>query len=161
MRQFYKCGLPVFFLLLLFFTGCGQNQAEDIPSDLMAAIDSFYATIETDDIEARIALFSDEALMLPNHWGISQGRKTIGDGLRSGEGWVFKLRDRKLVDMDVNGSLAYTVNSYDYTYHAEGAEPQWHKTKNVHIWKRDATGAWKLHVDIWNSNVPISEFPHE
>ena len=53
------------------------------------------------------------------------------------------------------------MNSYFYTYHTEGAEPQWHQTKNVHIWRRDPGGGWKLHVDIWNSDVPIDEFRNE
>jgi ketosteroid isomerase-like protein len=113
-------------------------------------------------ISAVIAIFSGcGAIMMPNHWTIYNGKETIAAVIKSGEGSVFKIRDREIVDMDVSGSLAYTVNSYYYTYHAEGADPQWHKTKNVHIWKRDAGGQWKLHVDIWNSDVPMSEFPNE
>jgi ketosteroid isomerase-like protein len=63
--------------------------------------------------------------------------------------------------MYVSGDLACTANSYYYTYHASDSEPRWHKTKNVHIWKRDAGGEWKLHVDIWNSDVPLDAFGDE
>jgi ketosteroid isomerase-like protein len=143
------------------FSGCEQNQENGIPADLKTAINAFYTAVESGEAEAHIAMFSEAAIMMPNHWTMYNGKETIADVIRSGEGSVFKLRDREIVDMDVSGSLAYTVNSYYYTYHAEGADPQWHKTKNVHIWKKDAAGQWKLHVDIWNSDVPMSEFANE
>jgi ketosteroid isomerase-like protein len=54
--------------------------------------------------------------------------------------------------MHISGDAAYTINDYYYTYHAEGDEPVWRKTKNIHIWRRQADGFWKLHADIWNSS---------
>lgn len=141
--------------------GCAPRQEEGIPADLRAAIDAFYAAVAAGDAEARIAMFSDDAIMMPNHWTRWEGKEAIAEVIRAGAGSVFRLRDREIVDMDASGDLAYTVNSYYYTYHPEGSEPQWHKTKNVHIWKRDAAGHWKLHVDIWNSDVPMDEFANE
>jgi ketosteroid isomerase-like protein len=123
-----------------------------LPPDLLQALDSFYHTIETDDHEARIALFSDEAIMLPNRGNRIEGKNAIAEVLRAGEGWVFRLRERQMLDAGFDGGVAYTVNAYDYTYHPLGDEPVWHPTKNVHIWKRDPDGAWKLHVDIWNAD---------
>lgn len=143
--------------------GCGPGRervAESLPADLEAAVTAFYAAIEAGDADARLALFSDDAIMMPNHWTMYRGKQAIAEVVRA-EGWVFRLRDRKLVDGGATGGLAYTVNSYFYTYHTEGSEPQWHKTKNVHIWKRDADGLWKLHLDIWNSDVPMSQFAAE
>lgn len=137
-------------------SGCGQQREESVPADLLAAIDAFYAAIEAGDDEARIAMFSEEAIMMPNHWTMSEGKEAIAGVIRAGKGWVFRLRDRVIVDVDVSESIAYTVNSYYYTYHTEGSEPQWHKTKNVHIWKKDTEGHWKLHVDIWNSDEPMT-----
>lgn len=126
-----------------------------LPAELTEAIESFYSAIESDDVETRIALFSDDIVMMPNHWTINRGVDPVATGLRSVEGAVFRIRDREVVKASWTGDVAYTVNSYYYTYHTEGDEPQWHKTKNVHIWKRDGQGRWKLHVDIWNSDVPI------
>ena len=140
---------------------CRSQQAVGVPPDLRAAIDAFYAAIEADDVEARIKMFSDNAIMMPNHWTRWEGKEAIAAVIRAGEGSVFRLRDVEIVDMDASGDLAYTVNSYYYTYHPEGSEPQWHKTKNVHIWKRGAAGEWKLHVDIWNSDVTTDEVADE
>ncbi|MFZ1947609.1 MAG: nuclear transport factor 2 family protein [bacterium] len=160
------CSYPALLMLIVLAVagaGCGPGEergAESLPADLEAAITAFYAAIEAGDAEARLALFSDDAAMMPNHWTMYRGRQAIAEVARA-EGWIFRLRDRKLVDSGATGDLAYTVNSYFYTYHAEGSEPQWHKTKNVHIWKRDGAGLWKLHLDIWNSDVPMSQFAAE
>lgn len=152
---------PVSAIVLLTCLSCGPQPDGGIPPDLRAAIDAFYAAVEAGDSEAHIAAFSDDAIMMPNHWTMSQGKEALAEIIRAGEGSVFRLRDREIVDMDASGNLAYTVNSYYYTYHPVGSEPRWHKTKNVHIWKRDAEGVWKLDVDIWNSDVPMDEFPNE
>ena len=155
---------PVGLILAVFLVtclGCRARLDEGVPTDLHAAIDAFYAAVEAGDGEARIAMFSDEAIMMPNNWTLWEGKEAIAEVIRAGEGAVFRIRDREIVDMDATGNLAYTVNSYYYTYHPEGGDPQWHKTKNVHIWKRDAAGEWKLHVDIWNSDVTMDEFPNE
>jgi ketosteroid isomerase-like protein len=57
--------------------------------------------------------------------------------------------------------MAYTVNSYYYTYHSKDGDAQWHKTKNVHIWKKNEDGEWKLAIDIWNSDIPLAKFNEE
>ena len=149
--------------LTFMVAGCGQvvQQEEGIPAELTASIDAFYAAIEAGDTEAHIAQFADSAIMMPNHWTMTQGSEAIAEGMRAATGYVFRLRDREIVDIDVSGDIAYTVNSYYYTWHPEGEQPQWHKTKNVHIWKKTADGQWRLHVDIWNSDVPISQFSEE
>ena len=156
---------PVAIVLVLILTsvfGCEQVQQEEgIPTSLTSAIDAFYAAVEAGDVEARIGMFTDSAVMMPNHWTRYEGKEAIAAMMRAGEGYVFKIRDREVVDIDVSGDLAYTLNSYYYTWHSEEAEPQWHKTKNVHIWKRNTEGQWKLHVDIWNSDVPMADFPNE
>lgn len=152
---------PAGYFLVLFgplLLGCngGSQVAESsgsmLPPDLTSTIDSFYHTIEADNHEARIALFSDDAIMLPNHGLRIEGKAAIGEVLRAGEGWVFRLRNRERLDEGFGGGVAFTVNIYDYTYHPQGEDPVWHPTKNVHIWKRDSDGAWRLHVDIWNAS---------
>jgi ketosteroid isomerase-like protein len=124
MKSVRRCILLIISAVVIaIFSGCGQNQEKGIPADLEAAIDAFYAAVEAGDAEPRIAMFTEEAIMMPNHWTIYNGKETIAAVIKSGEGSVFKIRDREIVDMDVSGSLAYTVNSYYYTYHA-GTRPR-------------------------------------
>ena len=135
-------------LLLLFVSACSTQQ--DREQSFLAAVDSFYAAVNAGDQAAHAALFTDNAWMLSDNWHISRGEdlKTM---IRDRTGWVFRLKDIERLEYGVSGDLGYTVNQYYYTYHPEGQQPEWHRTKNVHVWQRQADGAWRLHVDIWNS----------
>jgi ketosteroid isomerase-like protein len=138
---------------------CTDEDGTHVPTELTTVIDAFYTAIENAD-STRGVMFSDSALMLPNHWTMSKG-DAVRRSAKGSKAWEFKIKDRVVVDMDISDDIAYTVNSYYYTWHAAGSEPQWHKTKNVHIWKKNDEGVWKLHVDIWNSDVPMTKFTEE
>ena len=97
-------------------------------------------------------MFTENAMMMPNNGSIIRGKASVGEVVRSGEGWVFRIRNLTRLELDLSGDIAYTVNEYEYTWHAEGDEPIWHPTKNIHIWRRQSDGSWRLHVDIWNSS---------
>jgi hypothetical protein len=84
---------------------------------VMETIEAFYGAIEADDVEARIALLADDVVLMPNHWTIMRGKEAVSESFRRGAGAVFKLRDREVVRLEISGNLAYTVNSYHYTYH--------------------------------------------
>jgi len=128
---------------------------------LMETITRFYASIEAGDPEPRIRLLAEDVILMPNHWTVLRGKEAVSRSFRGSGSAVFRLKEREMVRLEVSGDLAYTVNSYFYTYHQEGDPPQWHKTKNVHIWRRQPSGEWKLAVDIWNSNVPLGQFELE
>ncbi len=132
-----------------------------LPVKLQAAIDSFYAAIDSGDAETRIGLLADDVVLMPNHWTMISGKEDVAASFRDSEDAVFKLRDREMIRAVVSGDMAYTVNSYFYTYHFEGESPRWHKTKNIHIWRRNQQDAWKLELDIWNSDVSIEAFEQE
>jgi len=148
-------------LLLLFVVSAGFCQSSD--PELNRAIDTFYASIESGDPEPRIALLADDVIMMPNHWTLSSGSETVARSYRSGRdsGMALKIRDREILQMEMSGGIAYTVNCYYYAYYPVNEEPQWHQTKNVHIWRRQQDSSWRLAVDIWNSDVPLELFGEE
>ena len=92
--------------------GCNNNTATDDSQSLQEAIDAFYAAIEYNDIDARISLFADDAIIMPNHWTATRGKSNIEPMLRASGDAVFKIKDREVLDIDFDGSLAYTINSY-------------------------------------------------
>lgn len=137
------CTIPLC-LLAACNAWCGVEQ------DFLAAVDSFYTAVNAGDQAAHAQLFTDDAWMLSDDWHISRG-EALKTSLRERAGWVFRLKDVERLEYGISGALGYTINQYFYTWHQEGEQPEWHRTKNVHIWKRQDDGVWRLHVDIWNS----------
>lgn len=142
-----------FSLGMVLVLACAQvNEEEAGRTELEQAIDDFYASIESGENESRAEMFTDEAMMMPDDGAIIRGKDNIGEVVRSGGGWVFRIRNLNRAEIDLSGDIAYTVNEYEYTWHQADGEPIWHPTKNIHIWRRQADGSWKLHVDIWNGS---------
>jgi ketosteroid isomerase-like protein len=135
-------------LVLTLLCACSTQQTRE--QAFLAAVDSFYEAVNAGDQAAHAALFTDDAWMLSDDWHISRG-EGLKAMIRDRSGWVFRLQDVERLEYGVSGDLGYTVNQYYYTYHPEGTQPEWHRTKNVHVWRRQADGTWRLHVDIWNS----------
>ncbi len=130
---------------------CAQVNEEDVGlAELERTIKAFYESVESGDNDRRAEMFTDGAMMMPNDGAIIRGKESIGEVVRGGEGWVFRIRHLERAELDLSGDIAYTVNEYEYTWHQDGDEPTWHPTKNIHIWRRQPDGSWKLHVDIWN-----------
>ncbi|MGA9115558.1 MAG: DUF4440 domain-containing protein [Bacteroidota bacterium] len=153
---------PALVLLALAF----QVQAASPPRNesrrqLDETIASFYSSIERGDAQARVALLDPEVILMPNGSTMIRGKEKVAEVFQSGAtAFVFRLKDRKMIECVLSDSLAYTVNSYYYTWHKRGDQPAWRKTKNVHIWRKTPGGTWKLRVDIWNSDSKIT-FPGE
>ncbi len=146
--------ISVIILLFLTTLALADNGGREIKADrarLLQTITDFYDAIENADHEKRIELFADDAIMMPDAWTIIRGKNNIAESIRRGKDSVFKLRDINRLELTIGGKIAYTVNEYYYTWHAVGDDPVWKKTKNVHIWRKQPDGSWKLQVDIWNS----------
>jgi ketosteroid isomerase-like protein len=146
-------GAAVLVVSLILGVACAPGVEDDGGrAELERTIADFYAAIESDDREGHAGVFTETALMLPNNGTPIRGKEDISAVILGGEGWVFRIRNLARAELDLSGDIAYTVNEYEYTWHQENAEPVWHPTKNVHIWRRQPDGKWKLHVDLWNSN---------
>ena len=143
-------------------TAIAENETnQPLPAELQAAVDAYYASIEKGDAKARIKLLDSGMIMMPNHWTMIRGKDKVSEGIRHATEWTFRIRNRKVVDAAASGDVAYTVNAYEYTYRPKDDPPQWHATKNVHIWRRTEGDGWKMRADIWNSDVPLEDFEAE
>ncbi len=107
------------------------------------------------DAAAMAALYTEDATLLPPNSEMIKGREGI-EAVWSG---VIQMgaKDVVLTTVDVYGSgdLAYEVGNYVLTIQPEGQEPIEDKGKYVVVWKQIADGSWKMHVDIWNSSLPV------
>ncbi len=66
------------------------------------------------------------------------------------------VRDAILTTIELTefGNEVHEVGSYALKIQPEGKKPFEDKGKYIVIWKQEQEGTWKLHRDIWNSNLP-------
>ena len=143
----------IFLIICLIFSAC-QYQVEysDDMQNLIQTIDAIYAAVEAGDFYSRIDLFADSAIVMPNGGNIIRGKQVLKERWEPYKDAIFRIKDLERMEVKISGDMAYTVNSYYYTYHEQGEEAVWHKTKNIHLWQRQTDGSWKLYLDIWNSS---------
>ncbi len=139
--------------------GVSQSKTPD-RTRLEQTIQQFYDSIGRGDPLLRIPLLDDDVILMPNGWTMIRGKEAAAGAFTADTATrIFRLKERTIADMAIGDGIAYTVNTYFYTFHRKGEDPQWHKTKNVHIWRKDQRGNWKLRVDIWNSDTRIDIRP--
>ena len=61
----------------------------------------------------------------------------------------------KTVEVSANGDTAYEIGQYTMSIEVAGGEPIKDFGDYLVIWKRGVDGIWRLHVDIWNTNLPL------
>lgn len=100
------------------------------------------------------ALYTEDAVLLPPNSEMIQGRQKIE------EFWSIAMqmgvKDVVLTTVELSkvcGDTVHEMGNYTLKIHPIGKKPIEDKGKYIVIWKHTADG-WKLHRDIWNSNLP-------
>ena len=150
------------FVLVLFFVllSCAGPEREEINlAQVRKAIEEanlkFSEAITQGDAAAAAALYTEDTILLPPNSEMIQGRQETEAFWRAL--WAqLKVTDVNItiVDLYGNGDIVYEVGKYTLTIQPEGQEPIEDKGKYVVVWKLQADGSWKKHIDIWNSSVP-------
>lgn len=148
----------VFFLCFTLFACAPPLEEEMDVAQVRQAIEEanvkFGDAIRQGDATALVALYAEDATLLPADSDMIQGKQGIEEfwsgSLQMG------IKDAVLTTLDVSGSgdLAYEIGKFALTIQPEDQEPMEQKGKYVVVWKQQEDGSWKLHVDIWNSSMP-------
>lgn len=150
-----KLTIIIFFMFCSFYLiSCNSDMQDNADYErLKATIDEFYSALNSGDTDGRLALFENGAIIMPNNGRLTRMTDSVKAVWKSwDENWVFRIKDLEHVEISGSGDIGYTVNEYYYTWHPKDGEAEWHKTKNIHIWRKQPDGSWKLHADIWNSS---------
>lgn len=128
--------------------------AEDVRQAVEAGNAKWMAAFNQGDAAAVAALYTDDATLMPPNSATIEGREGVQDfwhgAIQSG------LKDASLttVSVQASGETAYEIGKFSLTAHSPGKDPQVVSGKYVVVWQKGSDGAWKLHVDIWNSSMP-------
>jgi len=167
----FKIFLCVIILLMSFsLISCQgtQEQAEEVEQEepvpvmdvaqVRQAIEEanakFGEAVRMADAAAIADLYTEDARLLPPNSEMIEGKEGIeafwGGGLQMG------IKEAVLTTLDVLGigDMVCEIGKYDLTIQPEGQEAMKDSGKYLVIWKKAMDGIWKLHVDIWNTNMP-------
>jgi len=128
----------------------------------IAAIDKkFMEDVNRGNAAAGAAAYTDDAILMPPNHSPVEGKQAIEKYLAEISSQLqssnFQL---SILEVDVQGDTTIVRGTYSSSFTVPGTDaPMEDRGKTLNVWKRKADGSWKLHRDIWNSNMPIPVSP--
>ena len=140
--------LAVLFMAVYFITSCSQGPV-DVTLEIEEANLTFMETRNTGDPEAMSMLYTSDAKLLPANGAPIDGREAIkaywNESLAQGSSELVL----KTVSAQGFGNMAIEEGKYVVLVGDQEVD----KGKYIVTWKKEE-GQWKLHQDIWNSDLP-------
>ena len=160
----YLSVIPLVFLLCLAF-GCQKGEeateepAVDVEADIAVIrgmLDQFDTLINAGEPERLVSLnYAENAVRMPSDEPMLKGKAAILAWFKKGaEQYNYQL-DNVMVDVKVDGNLAYSRGIATGTRTAkEGGETFNFQSKWMAAYERQADGTWKVIADIFNNDNP-------
>lgn len=142
-------GLCMFFML----TAVQAQKSTDVTEEIQARNDNFMKTIQSGDLNAIAALYTEDAKVFPPNSDIVQGREAIKGmwGAMASQGMPNLIVSTTVAEAFGNTAIeegAYKIKIPDGQVVDKG--------KYIVIWKK-VDGKWLLHQDIFNTSMPGSQ----
>jgi uncharacterized protein (TIGR02246 family) len=128
----------------------------------IAAIDKkFMEDANRGDAAAGAAAYTDDAILMPPNHSPLEGKQVIEKYLAEiGSQLQASNLQLSISEVDVQGDTTIVRGTYSSSFTVPGTNaPMEDRGKTLNVWKKQADGSWKLHRDIWNSNMPIPGSP--
>jgi uncharacterized protein (TIGR02246 family) len=140
--------------------GCGVAVNVDRSGDaaeLRKLDEQWSAAAARNDLEATLAFYTDDAVVLPGNAPIAADKKAIREVwagmLGPGTAVLWKVTKAEVAR---SGELGYLYGTYELAVKdPKGGPPVEDKGKLVEIWRKQADGKWKCIVDTYNSDLPM------
>lgn len=139
--------------------GCNQPTADNSATAEAAirSADSTWATLATPPkVDAFIATFTDDAVMMPPNQETASGKEAINKllhGLFSMPGFGVKWQLLK-VEGAKSGEMGTAYGTFEMTMNDSTGAVMTDKGRFVNIWRKQADGNWKATYEMFNSSMP-------
>jgi uncharacterized protein (TIGR02246 family) len=154
-KLFVWCGVA----LLLCTTACRQQPPDTRAADeqTIRNLDAQWAkTAATRDLDAIVAYYSDDAVLLPPNEPIAAGKQAIRAT------WASLISPNTLsiswqptrVDVSKSGDLAYLVGTYSMAVKDAKGKTVPDRGKLIEVFRKQPDGTWKTVADMFNSDLP-------
>jgi len=137
-------------LTVVAVAACAPPLAKPSP-EIAAKADRWEEALNAGDLDALVALYADDARLLPPNSELGQGP---GDVRASFAGMIEAGLTGELNTLEAMaaGDIGFRVGVYSLLA-PDGAVVD--RGKFIETWRR-VDGEWKISNDIWNSNIPVS-----
>jgi ketosteroid isomerase-like protein len=139
-----------------------QGPAVDVAAEteaLRATAARYNAAVEALDAAGMAAFYADDCRSMPPNEATLVGpaaMQAFVEEVSAIEGFAVAL-DPPDVVVGAGGDVGYTVGTVQITAPGPDGELATTNGRDVHIWRKEADGTWKLVIDIWNSETPFAE----
>ena len=140
---------------------CRSCRSGDETADVRRYIEQMAQASEDAMLKGKVdelmAFYEENATSLPPNSLPVVGRSLIRSYMDSvsAYGITIKEADFDPLTIDVEGGLAYEVGRFGMTMNVPGVGLVRDEGKYMAVWRRQADDTWKVHTDIWNTNIPI------
>jgi uncharacterized protein (TIGR02246 family) len=111
-------------------------------SDLAEAYDRF-------NVDKILGMYAEDATYLIEDAEMLRGKEAIRKYFS--QEWPEKVQfKRDVIDLKIEGNMAYEIANQIVTIQMKGQEPQTTPNKFIHIWKKQKDGSWKVLIDMVN-----------
>ena len=114
----------------------------------------FVRALEQGDVAAIITLYTSDACLLPPNQPMLSGTEAIRNFWQGM--LLLNIKQPRLETVEVaeqRDDLACEIGRYSFTVPLPDGQSVTDIGKYLVVWKREG-GAWRLHIDIWNTNAP-------
>jgi uncharacterized protein (TIGR02246 family) len=129
----------------------------DAIAAVRAADSSLAQAVAARDVNRTVSFYAEDASMLPVAEPIVTGREAI----RAEWTKIFAIpgfaNASRTVHVDASGDLAYTRGTFQAQLTSPDGKPVTEVGKWVSVWRRQADGAWRVVVEIYNTDAPPPE----
>jgi len=128
-----------------------KAKEQEVLNKLSQLSAQFSAAYVQGDIEKLISFYTDDAVIFPGNSDLIRGREAIKKYWTLPPGRTVTHHKITAVEIKVIGEFAYDYGYYEIS--GRNGEESWGPNygKYLIVWKRDKAGAWKMHLDMWNS----------
>jgi ketosteroid isomerase-like protein len=148
-------------LVAVFLIGCRQAPPPDPDAEFQAlneAVEAYYDGLSAlrPDVAA---LYADDALVLrPRRIQIS-GRTELDEfvaGINRTPGFDVSY-DTRFIELSSDATLGYSMAIVRVVRDGEDGKILVETSRDLHLWRKNLSGSWKLVLDIWNEYPSLND----
>lgn len=155
-KSISTCGLMAAFWLCVcasFDSGLAQQSADEKKNiEALAQISTqFSAAYMKGDADKMVSLYTDDAVIFPGNSDLIRGKEAIRKYWTLAPGRTITHHKITASEIKITGDFAYDYGYFEISGVNNGQVWGPNYGKYLIVWKRGSDGAWKMHLDMWNS----------